>query len=360
MASFLHALLPGLLWMDIALLAAIAGIFLIASMRTSKKDLRPLFGFSFLITTEIYLIYWLLHYIAPSELLASSAVQLVFGAGILLLPYCFWMFSLSVFDDEFRPGRLHLAVLLGRFLLVAVTLPGRLPEHPFLFLESSGKSDDLLYLFPNILYSLALIFHSLLVAHRGQRDDLVELRLDLRRIFVLLIGLLIAWIIASLFILRPLQADLPVSLINATMTLLLSLAFLWLAIRLHPDILPLELKEKVGYRPDPALKERLLEALEKDRIYRQEGLTIGELARTLSVQEYRLRRLINGEMGFRNFNDLLNRYRIQEACELLDRPDLPIIRIATDIGYPSPGPFNRAFRTLTGQTPTEYRQRKKE
>ena len=96
----------------------------------------------------------------------------------------------------------------------------------------------------------------------------------------------------------------------------------------------------------PALKERLLEALEKDRIYRQEGLTIGELARTLSVQEYRLRRLINGEMGFRNFNDLSNRYRIQEACELLDRPDLPIIRIATDIGYPSPGPFNRAFRTL--------------
>ena len=44
--------------------------------------------------------------------------------------------------------------------------------------------------------------------------------------------------------------------------------------------------------------------------------TIAQLAEQLGTQEYRLRRLINGSMGHRNFNAFLNAYRIAEVREL--------------------------------------------
>ena len=34
----------------------------------------------------------------------------------------------------------------------------------------------------------------------------------------------------------------------------------------------------------------------------------------------------------------------------------PILTIAMDSGFQSIGPFNRAFKAATGQTPTEYRR----
>ena len=96
-----------------------------------------------------------------------------------------------------------------------------------------------------------------------------------------------------------------------------------------------------------------------ERPYRTEGLTIAALAAQLGEQEYRLRRLINGELGFRNFNDFLNQYRINDACETLSDPAQirkTILEIAYDLGYQSIGPFNKAFRDLKGVTPTVYRK----
>lgn len=68
-----------------------------------------------------------------------------------------------------------------------------------------------------------------------------------------------------------------------------------------------------------------------------------------------LRESINQHLGYRNFNDFLNHYRIDEAAQRLLRQDLPILSIALDAGYGSIGPFNRAFKQLKGFTPSEYR-----
>jgi AraC-like DNA-binding protein len=89
--------------------------------------------------------------------------------------------------------------------------------------------------------------------------------------------------------------------------------------------------------------------------YRREGLTLAGLASSLDLGEAVLRRVINQELGYRNFNDFLHHYRLQEASERLAREDLPILSIALECGYGSIGPFNRAFRQRFGMTPTEYR-----
>lgn len=110
---------------------------------------------------------------------------------------------------------------------------------------------------------------------------------------------------------------------------------------------------------EPALLDRLERLMTLERAYRREGLTIGSLAASMRLPEYRLRQIINEGLGHRNFNAFLNRYRIDEARTALadaSQKDVPVLTIAMDAGFQSLGPFNRAFKADTGLTPTEFRR----
>jgi len=110
---------------------------------------------------------------------------------------------------------------------------------------------------------------------------------------------------------------------------------------------------------DQKLVDALMGLMADERIYRHDNVTIGTLATRLKIPEYRLRRLINQRLGYRNFNVFLNNHRIEEAKAALADPtqaEVPVITIAMDAGFQSLGPFNRAFKATTGVTPTEYRR----
>ena len=110
---------------------------------------------------------------------------------------------------------------------------------------------------------------------------------------------------------------------------------------------------------DQKLAGALMRLMGDERIYRHDNITIGTLATKLGIPEYRLRRLINQRLGYRNFNVFLNNHRIEEAKAALSDPtqaEVPVITIAMDAGFQSLGPFNRAFKATTGVTPTEYRR----
>jgi AraC-like DNA-binding protein len=110
---------------------------------------------------------------------------------------------------------------------------------------------------------------------------------------------------------------------------------------------------------DQRLVDALMRLMADERIYRHDNITIGTLATKLSIPEYRLRRLINQRLGYRNFNVFLNNHRIEEAKAAPADPsqaEVPVITIAMDAGFQSLGPFNRAFKATTGVTPTEYRR----
>ncbi len=95
--------------------------------------------------------------------------------------------------------------------------------------------------------------------------------------------------------------------------------------------------------------------------YRQPGLNVAKLASKLSMPQYRLRQLINQEMGFRNFNTFLNSYRIADACQQLSDPtkaEVAILDIAMDVGFGSITSFNDAFKKQLNTTPTAFRKEK--
>ena len=99
--------------------------------------------------------------------------------------------------------------------------------------------------------------------------------------------------------------------------------------------------------------------MEVEYYYRQVDLTIRKLSEYLNIPEHQLRRLINQHMGYRNFNDYLNRYRINDAAERLADPQkvkTPILTIAIESGYASLTTFNKAFKTLKEMTPSEFRR----
>ena len=96
-----------------------------------------------------------------------------------------------------------------------------------------------------------------------------------------------------------------------------------------------------------------------DGVYLEEGLTVAVLAEKVGVPEHQLRRLINQELGFRNFSAFLNERRVEDAKSMLSDPQKAheqVIQIALALGYGSVAPFNRAFKASTGVTPTQFRR----
>ncbi|MEY8829740.1 helix-turn-helix domain-containing protein [Sedimentitalea sp. XS_ASV28] len=210
-----------------------------------------------------------------------------------------------------------------------------------------------------VLLYVALLYVTLSTA----AGDLVETRRRFRRWFVSLMALTGLGI--SLVELLSLDAALPsvVYPLHASAFLVLTLLFLSWTIRIAPDLWPLRKESDLPpamplSAADSAVLQRI-EAAMDDGIWRQEGLAIGQLAAAVDAPEHRVRRAINKGLGYRNFAQFVNERRIEAAREVLSDParaDRPVLTIAYDVGFASVGPFNRAFRAIAGQSPTEYRK----
>lgn len=221
------------------------------------------------------------------------------------------------------------------------------------------------------LVSLGLIVDLVRVGLLGREDDLLEqrrlIRLWLPLLFAAQTASILLFEVAGLVLDADIQPDwarLINSLIILTLMLFSGLAFLRTDRQL---LLETEGEASPAIHASPAkdlsaseavLHEKLIEAMAAGK-YRKAGLTIAALADELDTPEHRLRALINRRLGYRNFSAFLNRHRIARAREMLvdkDSVDLPVLTIAMDLGYNSLATFNRAFKSETGTTPSDFRQ----
>lgn len=114
---------------------------------------------------------------------------------------------------------------------------------------------------------------------------------------------------------------------------------------------------------DDALRKKLEQEMLERKAYLDTRLTISALATRLGVTSHRLRRLINMSLGFDNFSTYVNAYRIKAVKEdFKDRTKdhIPVLTIALENGFNSLSPFNRAFKSIEGIPPSEYRKRLKQ
>ena len=104
---------------------------------------------------------------------------------------------------------------------------------------------------------------------------------------------------------------------------------------------------------------KLLRLMEQDKIYLQPNLSLKHLSQLLKIHPNHLSRIINQRFEM-SFNDFINRYRINEAKQLLlqvDEEKRNILQIMYDTGFYSKSVFNTAFKKFTGMTPSEFKRR---
>ena len=105
-----------------------------------------------------------------------------------------------------------------------------------------------------------------------------------------------------------------------------------------------------------ALAQRIEMAVRMRSLYLQPELKVATLAQALAIPDYRVSRAICRALGYSNFNQYINRYRIEHAQKLLtEEPERSVLAIGIDSGFGSIGPFNRTFKAVTGMTPRQYR-----
>jgi AraC-like DNA-binding protein len=275
-------------------------------------------------------------------------------SGLLML-LCF-----SLFQDESRFPRWLIGAFALQVLMEAVNALRSVGE--------TASQYDVLQVVPALL-QLLFVGLALYWMLRGWRADLVEARRRLRLIFLLVVGTFIFAAILLERVFMPWESiatfyvHIAISIFQAGLSVTALLLFRsGEALYLDPfrgekmsgaaeaSSVPAE----TAHEPAIAAVQK---AFTKDRLYRDGDLTVASLAAKLGLPEYRLRKLIHEQLGYRNFNALLHHYRIGEACAMLADPknSLPILTIALTVGYNSINPFNRAFRDAQGMTPSAYR-----
>ena len=105
---------------------------------------------------------------------------------------------------------------------------------------------------------------------------------------------------------------------------------------------------------DPEFIARMEALLNEEKSYRKMGFSREALAKALDVGEHVISRTVNRYYEM-NFNEWINRYRIEEAKERLSKEDTTITVIAFEVGFNSIASFNRVFKQQVGVSPTAYR-----
>ncbi|HEV2112093.1 MAG TPA: helix-turn-helix domain-containing protein [Gammaproteobacteria bacterium] len=295
-------------------------------------------------------------------------LRLFIGLTAISTPFFFWVLTRLIFDDGFALRPVHwLLLALVEAAAVAYALAPRVATPGMQAYFGAGFR----------VVSLGLVGHALWGVWAGRPDDLVEARARLRLSFIAVAGSIALYVLLlALFYLPVTERPAGWRVLESALLLLINLVLGARLLHLDREFLPATVVPSPVPQPpglqalaaarsstmpaeDGEALQRIDALMSKEKIWRETGLSIGQLAERARLPEYRLRRLINRELGFRNFTAFLNDYRLAAAAERLADPGqlrIPVLSIALDLGWASIGPFNRAFRARFNMTPSDYRR----
>jgi AraC-like DNA-binding protein len=104
-----------------------------------------------------------------------------------------------------------------------------------------------------------------------------------------------------------------------------------------------------------AWRDKLLTLMAEQQPWLEPELTLTEVAKRLRITPGLLSKVINSGCG-QNFNDFVNAYRVREAQRLLADPRFAhysLVGVALESGFNSRSTFNRVFKKVVGQAPSE-------
>lgn len=275
----------------------------------------------------------------------------------------YWLVARALFRGDGAVGRVHLAVALGMaVMIVGVRVASR----------SEVMAGDWVAASLGALLSLAssaVLALAFLEALRGWSGAMPVRERRLRVAFMLVFGgcVLVSTVVGGLADALPALRELEPHVV-AGCALAILLYTQWALHERRTRMWPMQSVDALPITPEASpstptseqrqLAGRILRLLERDEAYRQPDLKVADLATRLECAEHRVSRTITQVLHERNFNSLVNRYRIDHVCRALSQRGSArtLLEISMDAGFASLGPFNRAFKAALGCTPSAFRE----
>jgi AraC-like DNA-binding protein len=290
----------------------------------------------------------------PHPVHTHGLVDLFIQLAGAAVPGLFWLFARTWFNDEPVIGWPSWLLIGAGEMLVGAQIVAHV--------NGGALSVPIGIALRSLMFGFAA--SGLWIAWRGRDGDLVETRRGFRTRFVGAVGAYVILVNGGEIGMYLGWFDSGLGRLMQSGVLLLCFAFAAAMFGMRQGELfapargPAPIAKPAAPLELSQLAARLHTHMAEQKPYRDETLTIAALAAQLGEQEYRLRRVINGELGHRNFSSFLNGYRLGEVKAALRDPsqnEVPILTVALDAGFGSLGPFNRAFREAEGCTPSEFR-----
>lgn len=106
-----------------------------------------------------------------------------------------------------------------------------------------------------------------------------------------------------------------------------------------------------------ALFKEIEDLVREQKLFLDPAISLAVLSKRLKASNQKISFAINTKSGY-NFNEYINRYRVDYATHLLNTPEgkgITIAAIGTEAGFNSLSSFNQAFKKVTGNTPSQFR-----
>lgn len=265
-----------------------------------------------------------------------------------------WLFALSLFQPDFRMRPFHWLVALiycTPIFLLRLAQFGWLAPLPFVLILIVD------------LFSVVLMLHLMWVTLRGRADDLNEKRRASRIYFVLVIGFVaITAAVSEVVFVDQWRPYLETAKVLTIWPAIVWTCYWLFSIELSSISFGTQRRSALPELQDAqeqALCDRLNQEMTINKAYMEPGLSIASMAQRLNSNPQRVRTVINKLLKFDNFSQFVNHYRIAAIKAALaedENKNAPILAIAMEHGFNSLSPFNRAFRSIEGITPSEYRR----
>lgn len=268
---------------------------------------------------------------------------------------------LQITDIVLFKKRLYTFFLLALPILsLFITIIGFYISKGSIFCNGEGVCNDFLEFlnFASVLQGLLSLF--LIWQEKGSLIKLLQQKSGRER-YALVVSLIIVYVFLVEISLLSIGIN-GFSEHKTEMRTLLGLLFLYLTSTSFFRVYPFSLVVEEGRSKDNALSEDEIKAIERikgllelEKVYHEPNYSRTDLAREVGVSDGTISRIINVYFN-KSFPQLLSEYRVADAKHLLLDTDASIKIISDEVGFNSLASFNRSFRTIVGQTPSEYRK----
>lgn len=331
---------------------------------TMLMSLFMVFHSLFIIHLSIYLINC--QYLFPDTLLASTTFTLLYG------PLIYLYFKTIISDYKLKwKDALHLIPTIGLLIYI---LPFYLlssdEKFAIMFNQEDILVDEAKFIIAAKIISLCVygyLTYKLYIVNKNREEEKSNALLWQRNIIGMYVLYVITFIlystITSGYFDSPLFFHLQIVVMVALVFYVSYISYV------QPEIF----KGKVKLVVDPGnlfkyktssltpsysseLKDELLKILEKEKIYKEDGVNLNMLSERLGTSRHNTSQIINEHFDM-NFFELMNKFRIDEAVELIKNKGdekLTIIDIAYKVGFNNKVTFNKAFKKRFDVTPTQY------